>query len=253
MMRLFVMVGLLGSAVAGLAQSSEVGRIDRQGDRAVLVVAGPRPVDSAALTLAKEFGIAISVEEPPAVARSGFTLEIPFVLHENGTPQDVPGLVRDIVTAANARLPFAYRIETEGTRITLVGTSANLLDRRVTIPAGIRSIAASAGLMSEALAVQTGMRVHCCQGASTGIPWGMEEIPFAADNEPARNVLRRLVEAAARGQADRMFWLQRCDPRAGGWCFINLTYANRAEVVRENPPIGSTQPNRWFQKTSEKP
>ena len=53
-------------------------------------------------------------------------------------------LVRDLVAAANARLPFAYRVEMDGTRVTLVGTSANSLDRRVTIPAGTRSITASA-------------------------------------------------------------------------------------------------------------
>ena len=53
--------------------------------------------------------------------------------------------MRDLVAAANARLPFAYRVEMDGTRVTLVGTSANSLDRRVTIPAGTRSITARAG------------------------------------------------------------------------------------------------------------
>ena len=234
MIRLVVLIGLLGSALAAWAQNPVAGRVDRMGDRAVLVVDAPRPVDSAALTLAKEFGLAINVEDPQSGFRGRLKLEIPFGLGSDGRPKDLPGLVRDLVTAADARLPFAYRIDTDGTRFTLVGIDPQgtpLLDRRVTIPAGTRSIAASAGLMADALAAQTGMRVHCCQGASTGIPWGMREMPFAADNEPARLVLRRLVEAAATGQADRMFWLQRCDPQAGGWCFINLIYASEPAGV----------------------
>ncbi len=69
---LLAMIALWGSVRAGWAQNPEVGRIDGQGDRAVLLVEAPRPVGFAALTLAKEFGIASRVEEPPAVARSGF-------------------------------------------------------------------------------------------------------------------------------------------------------------------------------------
>lgn len=255
-MRLFVMVGLLGSAVAGLAQSSEVGRIDRQGGRAVLVVAGPRPVDSAALTLAKEFGVAISVEDPLYVSAGSFRLEIPFALNAKGTPNDLPGLVRDLVTAANARLPFAYRIDAEDNRFSLVPTGTKeipLLDRRVTIPAGTRLIAASATLMAEALAMQTGMRVHCCQAFVAGIPWGIDEIPFAASNEAARGVLRRLILAASPQQGDRTFWLQRCDPKSPGWCFINLAHADQAPAAPEPPPIRTSSPDRWFQKTPEKP
>ncbi len=132
----------------------------------------------------------------------------------------------------------AFRLLTgsirKGTRITLVPTNTKLtplLDRRVTIPSGTRSIAASAALTAEALAAQTGMRVFCCQSSVAGIPWGMEELPFEANNEPARSVLLRLIGATARGQADRMFWLQRCDPEPEGWCFINLFYANQPTGV----------------------
>jgi hypothetical protein len=256
MMRLCVMIGLLASAVAGLAQNPEVGRIDRRGDRAVLVVEGPRPVDSAALTLAKEFGVAISVEDPLFVSAGNFRVEIPFALNATGTPSDLPGLVRDLITAANSRLPFAYRIDAEGARLTLVPTGTKempLLDRRVTIPAGTRSVAASAGLMAEALAAQTGMRVSCCQAFVAGIPWGLQETSFGADNESARSVLRRLIVAASPQHADHTFWLQRCDPKPPGWCFLNLMYANQAAVAPETPPIRTSSPDRWFQKTPEKP
>ncbi|MEQ1883357.1 MAG: hypothetical protein ABL878_20585, partial [Burkholderiales bacterium] len=72
---------------------------------------------------------------------------------------------------------------------------------------------------------QTGLRVSCCQSAVAGIPWGMGEIAFEANNEPARNVLTMLIAAAAPGESNRAFWLQRCDPLPSTWCFINLTYA----------------------------
>jgi len=101
-----------------------------------------------------------------------------------------------------------------------------LLDRRVTIPARTRSIAATAAFMADALSAQTGLRVSCCQSAVAGIPWGMAEVAFEANNEPARNVLTRLIAAAAPGQSDRVYWLQRCDPLPSTWCFINLAYAN---------------------------
>ena len=49
------------------AQNLEGGRVDRHGDQAVLIVDGQRPEDSAAITPAQEFGIAVSVEDPPYI------------------------------------------------------------------------------------------------------------------------------------------------------------------------------------------
>ena len=247
------------------AQNLEAGRVDRHGDQAVLIVDGPRPVDSAAITLAQEFGIAVSVEDPPYIfpedmkdvtdgvttadvsrvpnpqrrvlIPKGGRLEIRFALKPDGSPQDLPGLLRDLIAAANARFLFTYRLDADGTRFTIVPTLTRnalgkktdvtpLLDRRVTIPAGTRSIADTAALMADALSAQTGLRVYCCQGAVRGIPRGMAEIPFEANNEPARNVLIRLISAAAPGQSDRAYWLQRCDTLPSNWCFINLAYTN---------------------------
>lgn len=258
LLRLCVTIASL-SCVA--AQNPEAGRVDRLGNQATLIVDAPRPVDSAAITLAQEFGIAVSVEDPPYLFRDDVTdvtatvsrtpnlprrvlipkggrIEVRFTLNSDGLPQDLPGLLRDIVAAANARFPFAYRIDSHGSYFTLVPARTRdglgrvvevtpLLDRRVTIPAGTRSIAASAALMADALSAQTGLRINCCQGAVAGIPWGLAEIPFAADNEPARRVLIRLIAAASPGQSHRAYWLQRCDPLPYAWCFINVTYANR--------------------------
>lgn len=262
-------IGFLSLASVVSAQNPEAVRVDRNGDRAVLIVDAPRPVDSAAVTLAQEFGIGLSVEDPPYIFQGdvkevtsevsrvpnpprrvyipkGGRLEVHFDLNASGLPLDLPGLLRDIVATANAQLPFAYRIDADGTRFTLVPTQSRdalgqvtqitpLMDRRVTIPAGTRSIAATAALMADALSAQTGLRVSCCQGVVAGIPWGMAEVTFEANNEPARSVLTRLIAAAAPGQADRAYWLQRCDPLPSAWCFINLSYANRSPVVHEDP------------------
>lgn len=84
----------------------------------------------------------------------------------------------------------------------------------------------TANLLADALAAQTGMRAFCCQSSVAGISWGLEEIPFAAENETARSVLWRLIVAVAPDRAGRKLRRQRCDPEPGGWCFIELFYAN---------------------------
>ncbi len=243
LLKLCVTVGLLSWASAASAQNPEAGRVDRRGDQAVLIVDGARPLDSAAITLAQEFGIAVSVEDPPYVFRDdikdvpaevartpnqrqrvlapkGGRLEVRFALNSDGLPRDLPGLLRDLVAAANTQFPFAYRVDRAGARFTLVPTRTrdalgqvteimSLMDRRVTIPPGVRSIAESARLMAEALSAQTGRRVDCCQAYVAGIPWGMAEIAFQATDEPARNVLTRLIAAASPDRSDRVHWLQR--------------------------------------------
>src|SRR4051794_5297661 len=106
----WVTIGVLSSAFPVSAQNPEAGRIDRFGDQAILVVDAPRPVDSAAITLAQEFGIAVSVEDPPYIFRDDITevteisgavpprrlfvprggrLEIRFSTNSDGSPQDV--------------------------------------------------------------------------------------------------------------------------------------------------------------------
>ncbi|MCZ2153231.1 MAG: hypothetical protein LC114_04910 [Bryobacterales bacterium] len=281
--RRYITIGFLSIASVVSAQNPDAGRVARIGDRAVLVVDGPRPVDSAAITLAQEFGIAVSVEDPPYIFQDdirdvtsevslapnpskrvfvpkGGRLEVHFDVNADGTPRDLPALLRDIVSAANAQLPFAFRIDTNGSRFTLVPTRTRdargqtmkitpLLDRLVTIPLGTRSIAATAALMADALAAQTGLRVSCCQGAVAGIPWGMEAVTFEAQQEPARTVLTRLISAAAPDKFSRAHWLQRCDPQPSAWCFINLAYVDRSATAFGNQSL--KRPDalggmRWF-------
>ena len=213
-------------------------------------------MDSAAITLADEFGIRVNVEDPPYTFKEdvkdvtagvsgdarvqhpflipkGGRLEIHFRLDSDGKPAYIPNVVRSLADAANAQFPFGYRVDVDGNWFTLVPTRARdslghlieitpMLDRHVTIPPGTRSIAATANLMANALSAQTGLRVSCCQAGVAGSPWGMTAAFFSANDEPARSVLKRLIAEASVNQPNREYWLERCDPSPSTWCFINL-------------------------------
>ena len=91
---------------------------------------------------------------------------------------------------------------------------------------------------------QTGLRVSCCQAGVAGIPWGLAEIFFEANDEPARSVLKRLCTAAAINQPDRDYWLQRCDPLPSAWCFINLAHISRENVTTLSTAERAVSPKR---------
>lgn len=179
-----------------VTQSPEAGRA---GAQAMLTVDGPRPVDSAAITLAEEFGINVSVEDPAYLFRDdvkdartanpsrrvlvprGGQLAVNFPVRADGFPEDVPGLIEILVRQANAKFPFAYRIDSIGNSYAIVPTrmrdavgyvieTTPLLDRRVNIPLGTRTIAETASVMTAALSAQTGLRVSCCQAVIAGVP-----------------------------------------------------------------------------------
>ena len=238
-------------AIAASGQSSESGQIIRNGQEAVLTVDSPRPLDSAAITLAEEFGIATNAEDPQylysgdlkdvtaEVARvpnprrrilvpKGGRLEVQFRVRPDGSPEDVRRLLQSMIDAANSQFPFAYRLDIDGDAFTFVPTRTRdglgnvidvtpLLDRRVTIPAGRRTVLETVKRMTDALSAQTGIHIGCCQAGVGGYPWGMEEITFEARDEPARVVLMRLIRSAP----GRYYWLMRCDPSVP-LCFINL-------------------------------
>jgi hypothetical protein len=241
-----------------LAQSPEEGRLERNGDQMTLFVDSPRPLDAGAMTLAVKFRLRISFEDPPymykddikdvtaEVSRTpnsahrvlipkGGHLTLTFPVRPDGSPRDVTALLRALVDAANAQYPFAFRLEHEGDLFTLIPTRTRdqqgqeiavipLLDRRVTIPPGTRSIAVTAHLMADALSAQTGRRVSCCQSHIAGVPWGLTVIGFEAHDEPARSVLKRLIDAELFGHSNPYYWGQSCDPLPSAWCFINLEH-----------------------------
>lgn len=291
MSRSFALVALYAGLALG--QVPDTGRIERRGDMATLVVDSPRPLDSAAMTLAAEFGIPISVEDPPYLYREdlrelpsastvagtsrpripkGGKLEVSFKAQSDGSPEDVAALLKAIVAQANSRFPFAYRMDgPAGGWVTFVPTQTRdvdghpvgitaLMDRQVTILPGRRSIAEHANLMVAALSTQTGLRIHCCQGAVAGIPWGTEVVDFEATQEPARDVLKRLVESSnsgrpygyltalsTNGRPNGYYWLLRCDNSSPSWCFVNLFWVTKTaeqQPAPDGPPEKGTR--RWF-------
>jgi hypothetical protein len=240
MMRRTILL-LVASGLAVTAQQSELAVIERHGENATLTVDTFRPLDAIATRLEEEFGLVVSAEDPfymfsgdlmdisvevPRV-RSGTLvprrrrLEVHFPLNSDGSPRDVRELLKNVIDTVNTQLPFAYRLDVDGAAFFLVPTRTRdaqgrsiditpLLDRKVTIPAGTRSIAENAQLMAEALSDQTGLRVSCCESFVAGLPWGMQKISFAANNEPARSVLKRL---------GLKHWHMRCDTT---FCFIDM-------------------------------
>lgn len=230
-------------AIASVAapQTSDIAQIERRGDSAVLSVNAFRPLDAVAAKLELQFGLVVSVEDPlfqfrgdmmdislevPRV-RSGtlvpgrWGFEVRFPVRPDGRPQNAHDLLASIVAEANLRAPFAYRLDEAGGAFGFVPTRTHdpqgrpiaitpLLDRRVSIPLGVRRINEGASLMAADLSRQTGLRVSCCQSVIAGYPWGMEEVMFAANNEPARSVLRRL---------GLNHWHARCDEK---FCFIDM-------------------------------
>ena len=253
---LYVFVG----AVVGFAQSPEAGRIERAGNRSTLIVDCPRPMDSAAITLAENFGMNVSVEDPPYIFRDdvkdvtaevartpnpprrvlvprGGKLAVDFSVRADGFPDDIRGLIETLVGQANAQFPFAYRVDPMGGSYVIVPTRMRdalgnvieitpLLDRHVDVPLGTRTIAETANLVTAALSAQTGLHVSCCQAFVAGVPWGGSTITFEARDESARNVLMRLIAADLQGKPNHFYWLERCDPLPSNWCFINLRYAS---------------------------
>jgi hypothetical protein len=194
-------------------------------------------------------------------------LEIHFPLASDGKPADIPNVVRSLADAANAQFPFDYRLDVDGNWFTLVPTRTRdslgrqiqitpLLDRHITIPAGTRSIAATATLMAQELSAQTGLHVSCCQAFVAGIPWGMAAIVFSANDEPARKVLKRLITEASVNQPNRDYWLERCDP-SSPWCAINLTHIAGPTSALQIQPSATLDHTRqrsiWFSPTPPAP
>jgi hypothetical protein len=114
-------------------------------------------------------------------------LLVTFGVHKDGTPEDITGMLQQVVNAANIQSPFEYRLDIDGEFHTFVPThtsdatgivveSPPLLDGRIDIPAGVRSIAEDGNMLAQALSTQTGLRVHSCQTLVAGIPWGMAKV-----------------------------------------------------------------------------
>jgi hypothetical protein len=261
--------------IAGAQATMECAQVTTTGQDATLLADSIRPIDSIANTLASRYGIIVSAEEPQYLFAGDMEdvrladpqwsathprahylvpkrlrLKIRFRILSDGSPLDPNGLLQQIVETANGHLPFKYRLDVDGEFSSFVPTRTRndkgvvikaipILDRLVSIPPGTRTIAETADLMASSLSVQTGLHVSCCQSAVAGIPWGLPEVRFEADHEPARKVLERLIRLNLPSQqgSSRAYWLLRCD---SGWCAINL----RGVWAGECGPMIISSPNR---------
>jgi hypothetical protein len=244
---------VLACVPTALAQDPEIGRVLRFGSYATFSVFGGRPVDSAAKTLAKEFGLQVNVEDPLYYFRDdvedvtaqvsripnppkrtlvpkSYLLEFAFELRPDGAPADVPGLLQALVDAANVQTPYAYRVDRAEDTFGLVAARTRdtsgrvveltpLLDCRVDVPAGTRPVFEHVNLLMLAVQKATGVGIRCCTAG--GNPWASTVVRFEAHNEPARDALLRLVRSEQR---NRFHWLLRCQPEAAAepWCVVNM-------------------------------
>jgi len=236
---------LINAVAAG--QWSDSARIEQHGTSVTLIADTFRPVDAMGQTLAHSFGLPVSTEDPlwqypgdmkdvsvevPRLRKGAFVprggkLVFTFDVGEGGSITDPAAVMRSLVEAIHAQLPFRYRLDDEKDRFTLVPVRARnergemvdvvpLLDRPVTIPFAIRRVRDHARLVAESLSAQTGLRVNCCEAFVAGVPWGLQEITFGAAGLPARDVLKQLFDHAG---GHRRLWFSRCDMSG---CFINL-------------------------------
>ena len=85
----------------------------------------------------------------------------------------------------------------------------------------------------------------------------MEVVDFEATQEPARDVLKRLVALSLNGRSNgyywgrsnRYYWLLRCDASSPSWCFVNLFWATKPEQLLPAPPPALPREEglqRWF-------
>jgi hypothetical protein len=255
------LVASLVIAMQGLpsAEEAEFARVVRNGETATLRVFGARPVDLAARKLVDEFALAVNIEDPfymnlqdleevkpPRAAGSGSrlltpkssSLEMRLELNADGSLRDARKVVQDLVDAANTKLPFQYRVDTDGGVFTLVATRTRddrgrsvelnpMFDRQVTVPLGTRTVLEHVRLLTQALGEQTGFHFDCCDPVAGASAWGTNIISFEAREEMARTVLLRLIRnvPATPQQVSResgqYSWSMRCQPRESS-CSINV-------------------------------
>ena len=262
-LKFFALVLLLPSLFEiGHAQNAD---LTRYGDTAVIKANTWRPMCEIAKKLADEYGIRISAEDPNVMygddledttdealpqwrARhpnervhrlKPWSVEVRFRINKDGTPENIPVLLHQIIVSANANSSFSYRLNRDDDRFyTFVPThtrdatgafieSPALLDLHVSIPAGTRTVAEHAALMASALAAQTGFRVDCCEQLAAGLPWGGAKVAFEAHDLSARQVLEQLIDLLEQSEpvGSRYHWLATCDPAVDPkphFCFINV-------------------------------
>jgi len=176
----------------------------------------------------------------PVFNLKSWKVEVSFRVLDDGTPENIPDLLRQIVQTANSQSPFGFRVDGDNDKFSTfvpiqtrnaagdVVQKTALLDLHVDIASGERTIAEHGQMLADVLSAKSGIRVYCCQSFGVGVPWGRAKTIFAAQDLPARWVLEQLIELDenATTVGPRYHWLLNCQPntnRGTDQCFINLT------------------------------
>jgi hypothetical protein len=219
-------------------------RITRNNGEATLTVFDGRPLDGAAETLAHDYGIPISVEDPlylwegdlvehhrtsagkRVLIPKPLLLEVSFPVGSDGRPGDVPALLAVLIDRAGVERPFGYRIDIGPGGYTIVPTrmrdaNGNLvpysspLDEVVTLPRVNRSIESHAQAVIEAVEARTSIRLGCCTPIANNFD-ANTRIDFGVEGESARHALQRLHLLRPWPSLQHM----RCMPLERS-CFLN--------------------------------
>jgi hypothetical protein len=122
------------------------------------------------------------------------------------TSRGAEGMLNQVVAAAAAVHPEAkFRVFKDGTRYHVVPASGSLLDTRISLPDKPRTVGESLHEIATAVKSASGQAIDygCCVGQDPDEP----RYSVHANNEPAREVMTRLLDSiAAAGRGDRT-WL----------------------------------------------
>ncbi|MGC4053899.1 MAG: hypothetical protein QM757_32835 [Paludibaculum sp.] len=216
-----------------------------------------RPLASAAEALESEYGWEINYEDPPSYCPqeisdisdplkpgsvSGARVMVPKIVRFSPTyaqPLNPPSAVERratiarLVQAARREIARNYTYLETGISIDLIPTGffdenckfvtrASIMDTRVYLPSGPRSLDRALHEFTAALTKASGRQVGL--GAAPANFLNQTQLTLAAMGGPARSVLRRLIEASRR----RLAWQLLVDP-ATGKALLNLHFVERAE------------------------
>lgn len=235
-----------------VAAQETIGRIIRGNAEATVTVFDGRPLERAAQTLAHEFGVRISVEDPlylwdgdlvdlprsttgqRTAAPKPLLLEASFALDSSGQPANVRSLLASLIERVSLDRPFDYRVDVGPGGYTLVPTRMrnergelepyiSPLDTMVTLPQSVRGLALHANAIREVVETRTGYHIACCTLRANNVDL-QTSVDFAVDRESARHALQRLMLLRPQPAVQHM----RCQVLTRT-CFVEWTLLTQAD------------------------
>lgn len=220
--RIARILSLAGAVTVGgnapLMAQETFGRVIRGNGEATLTVFDGRPLERAAQTLAHEFEVKVSAENPLYLWRGDLVevsrqtsgertmtpkpvlLEVTFPLDGEGQPANVRSLLETLIAQTSIDRPFGYRVDIGPGGYTLVPTQmrndegrlvsyASPLDTVVTLTRAVRPHALHASAIREQVEAGSGYHITCCTSYVGNFDYKLVE--FGA-HESARHALQRL-------------------------------------------------------------